>query len=174
MREDTSMENIAIEAVAAAIADQLPRGAFLCVEGDTPNVMTVGWGGLAYYWKKHVYVAPVRQQRHTYPLLKAARRFTISVPHPGAMAKELAQAGTLSGRDGDKFEAMSLKTRQAKTMPVPVVEGCAWYLECVVLAENAFDAAGTDASIVDYTYKAGDFHTLFYGDVVACYAGDAT
>lgn len=166
------MREVAIEKVAALVAPQLVKGIFLCVPGEAANVMTIGWGGLAYYWRRDVFVVPVRQQRHTYPLLEQAGVFTLSVPHAGAMQRELAQAGTLSGRDGNKFEAMGLKTQPGRTVDVPVVDGCALYLECRVMATNAFDEAHMDPSVVASAYPARDFHTLFYGEILASYAGE--
>jgi flavin reductase (DIM6/NTAB) family NADH-FMN oxidoreductase RutF len=157
---------------AGPIAAQLPTGAFFCVGGETPNVMTMAWGGLSFFWGKHVFVAPVRTQRATYPRLEKEMAFTLCVPHVGDMARELHLAGTLSGRDGDKFAAIGLKTRPAKTIDAPVIEGCAVCLECRVLARNAFTMEGTDLSIRDTVYKARDFLTLFFGEVLACY-GDA-
>lgn len=166
------MREVPIERVAALVTPQLPKGIFLSVGGDVPNVMTIGWGGLAYYWRKDVFVVPVRPQRHTHPLLQAAGAFVLSVPHTDTMQAELAGAGTLSGRDGDKFAAMGLKTQPGRETDAPAVAGCALYLECRVLAQNDFTAARTDPSITDYTYRAGDFHTLFYGEIIASYAGD--
>lgn len=166
------MHEVSMDKAGALVAEQLPKGVFLCVGGDTPNVMTIGWGGLAYYWRRHVFVAPVRQQRFTYPCLKKEMAFTVCIPHPGTMAQEVAQAGTLSGRDGDKFAAIGLKTGKAREVNAPVVEGCALYLECVVRAQNAFTLEQTDEAITQASYSAGDFHELFYGEIVACWAGE--
>lgn len=163
---------VQIGRIGALVAEQLPKGIFLCVGGDTPNVMTIGWGGLSYYWQRDVFVAPVRPQRHTHGIMEREMAFTVCVPSPGAMAREIAKAGVLSGRDGDKFSAIGLKTRMGRLVNAPIIEGCALYLECRVLAKNAFAKQGTDPSIVDYTYSAGDFHTLFYGEIVGAYAGD--
>lgn len=159
--------------MGALVAEQLPKGIFLCVGGDAPNVMTIGWGSLAYYWQRPVFVAPLRPQRHTYGILEREKAFTVCVPFPGAMAREIAQAGILSGRDGDKFRAIGLTTRKGRMIDAPVIEGCALYLECRVLAKNAFDRKDTDPSIVNYTYSAGDFHTLYYGEIVGAYAGES-
>lgn len=166
------MKEIAIDRVAALIASQLPKGVFLCVGGETPNVMTIGWGGLTYFWRRNVFIAPVREQRFTYPILSREMAFTVSVPHPGTMEEALAKAGSLSGRDGDKFAAIGLGTTPAGTVNAPIVEGCALYLECVVKAVNAFTQAETAPDITEGTYRAGDFHRLFYGEIVACYTGE--
>ena len=77
------MKQISIEQAAMRIAQALPGdGAFLCVGGKRPNTMTIGWGGLTYFWGKHVFLAPVRPQRFTHPLLEQEGEFTVCVPAP--------------------------------------------------------------------------------------------
>lgn len=163
------MENIAIERAAALIAAQLPKGVFLCVDGQPPNVMTIGWGGLGYFWARHVFIAPVRPQRHTYGLMEEADAFAVCVPRPGTFVREVAQAGSLSGRDANKFEAIGLQTGITRRVTAPVIEGCALYLECVIRAKNAFTMPDTDSAIVDTVYPCNDYHVLYYGEIVACY-----
>ena len=155
----------------AILAEQLPKGIFLCVGGKCENVMTIGWGGLSFYWGKNLFIAPIRPQRFTYPLLQKEMAFTLGVPAPDTMKEELKKAGTLSGRNGNKFEAIGLQTIRAKEVDAPVITGpdIALTLECRVLAQNDFTVAGTDPSILQYTYTAYDFHTMFYGEILACY-----
>jgi len=158
---------------AVLLEQQLPKGIFLCVGGEPRNVMTIGWGGLSFFWNRDVFIAAVRPQRFTYDILMRERAFTVCVPAPGGMLEQVRKAGVLSGRDGDKFSLLGLRTRPGRGVNAPVIEGCALTLECRVLATNAFTNEGTDPSIIEYTYQAGDFHTLFYSEIAACYAGDA-
>ncbi len=159
------------EAIASPLMAQLPIGAFLSVGGETPNTMTIGWGGLTFYWGKDVFVAPVRPQRFTHDILKKEMTFTVSVPAPGAMKDALRLAGTLSGRDRDKFKAAGIEALPGREVAAPIVAGCAFYLECRVLAVTAFDAPDTDDEIKRKMYPSGDFHTLFHGEIIACYPG---
>ena len=159
------------EAIASPLLAQLPKGIFLSVGGAAPNVMTVGWGGLSFYWGKDIFVAPIRPQRFTHAPLLQQKAFTLSVPAPESFAKELHLCGTLSGRDGDKFQAAGITPAAARAVDAPIVPGCAFYLECRVLATHAFTKEGTDPAIRQMTYTAGDFHTLFYGEIVASYWG---
>ena len=158
--------------IATALAEQLPRGIFLCVGGDTPNVMTIGWGGLSFYWGKNIFVAPIRPQRFTHDLLQKQKTFTLCVPFARTMSEALQKAGTLSGKDGNKFEAMGLQTLPAANINAPVLPGCAYVLECSVLSQNRFTRPDTDPSISAKMYPADDFHTLFYGEILACYTGE--
>lgn len=164
-------QSINPQKMGTLLAEQLPRGIFLCVGGETPNVMTIGWGGLSFYWRKNVFIAPIRPQRFTYPLLMKERAFTLCVPTPNTMKEELQKSGTLSGRDGNKFSAIGLTTAPASKVNAPVIVSpdIALTLECQVLATNTFSATETDPSIVQYTYDAGDFHTLFYGEILLCH-----
>lgn len=166
------MREVSMEKAAALIAEQLPTGAFLCVGGDTPNVMTIGWGGLTYYWKKHVFVAPVRRQRHTYAILEKQGCFTVCVPAPGTMLKAIGLAGSLSGRDVEKFSASGLTQKPGTVVDAPVVEGCALYLECITREAVDFSGEHMDPEIAAKHYPQADFHTLFHGEIVACYAED--
>ncbi len=167
--------SISHEAAAALIAAQLSNGgAFLCVGGETPNVMTIGWGGLTYFWQRDVMLAPVRPQRFTHDILRREKAFTVCVPAQGTMQDALRQAGTLTGRDGDKFRAIGVAPLAARTVSAPVIPGCALVLECRLLSENAFTREGTEKALADRVYPAGDYHTLFFGEITACYAGDET
>lgn len=157
--------------IAGMLAEQLPIGIFLCVGGETPNVMTIGWGGYSFYWGKDLFIAPVRPQRFTYPLLQKEMQFTLCVPAKGAMKEELRKAGTLTGRDGNKFDAIGLSTVRAKTVNAPVISDTdiALVLECRVLAKNAFAADAMESKIASGMYANGDFHTLFYGEILTFY-----
>lgn len=169
------MLEYSMEKAGALIAAQLPAGVFLCAgDGASANVMTIGWGGLTYFWRRHVFVAPIRPQRHTYPLVADGGVFTVCVPAQGTMQEAIAGAGTLSGRDGDKFKALGIQPARARQIDAPVVPGCALYLECVVRAQAPFTREGTDETIVQAAYPAGDYHNLFFGEIIACYEGDAT
>lgn len=168
------MRECSMDQVAALLATQLPSGVFLCAgDAASANVMTVGWGGLTYFWKRHVFVAPIRPQRHTHPLVAQGGVFTVCIPAPGTLREAVAKAGTLSGRDGDKFQAIGLAAGRARMVDAPIVPGCAVYLECAVRSQAPFTAEGTDAEITQFAYPGGDFHTLFFGEIVACYAEDA-
>lgn len=167
------MAEITLDTLAQRMTRQLPSGLFLCAGSDTPNVMTIGWGAIGYFWRKHVCIVPVRPQRHTYPLLQREGRFTVSIPAAGAFKEALLLAGTLSGRDGDKFARIGLKTAPGRAVNAPVVRGCAGYLECVVRAAFSMRAEELDAEIVGSAYPAGDFHTAFYGEIVSFYGGEA-
>ena len=160
-----------LHAVAELIERQLPKGIFLNVGGTTPNTMTIGWGGYSFYWGRPVFTAVVRPQRFTHPLLVQERAFTLSIPD-GDQIEALRKAGTLSGRDGNKFKAIGLETQPGRTVDAPIVLGCPWHVACRVLATTQMTLEHTDPRIASAHYPDKDFHTFFLGKIVDCYRLD--
>ena len=147
-------------------------GVFLTVGGKTPNTMTIGWASVGYFWNKPVFIAVVRPQRHSYELLKKAGEFTVSVPTRLPLKAELAYAGSRSGRDEDKFSGHGLTAAPAQQVSAPIVAECGVHFECKVRLVQDMTPEQMDPAIIDYTYSAGDFHTMFFGEIVACYSTD--
>jgi len=87
--------------------------------------------------------------RHSYALLKELPEFVVALPRYG-QAKEALDAGSFSGRDGDKWRVVGLTPFPSKVVRPPGVAECPVNLECRVVQEHA----------------AGD-HTWFVGEVVA-------
>lgn len=154
--------------ITPRILEQLPKGIFLNVGGEQPNTMTIGWGSVGTYWGKPIITVPIRPQRFTFGLLAAQKEFILSVPN-GNMTRELVKAGTLSGRDGDKFERIGLTTRRGGLVDAPIITDAKWQVECKVLSETAMTREKTDDAVSAAMYAAGDYHVLFMAEVVACY-----
>ncbi|GHU67392.1 hypothetical protein FACS1894184_07150 [Clostridia bacterium] len=165
----TDGEKKLIVELAPIIQRELPKGLFLCVGGDTPNTMTIGWGSIGIFWGKPVFTVPVRQQRFTYQLIQKARSFIIGVPDAGELLQQRMQAGTWSGRDGDKFKRLGFETVKGRVIDAPAITACKWQIECAVKSTIDLTEGNTSADVVSSMYPARDFHTLFMGEVVACY-----
>ena len=156
-----------LEAMAPAI-EQLSRGGgFLTVPGD--NAMTIGWGAIGYYWKRPVFVAAVRPSRYTYGLIERAGCFGVSVPAVGGMKDALSLAGSLSGRDGDKFSRCGLVRAAGRFIPCPMVERCQIYFECQVRLKQDMVLEGMDSQVQQSAYAQGDLHRLYFGEILGCY-----
>lgn len=147
-------------------------GVFLNVGGEAPNTMTIGWGSIGCIWNRPVFMVLVRPQRHTYDLLRAAGEFTVSVPTKNPLKRELAFAGTQSGRDFDKFTGHGISAAPAQLVSAPIVRECGLHFECRTLLTQAMTPDRMDPSIIQYTYRAGDFHTMFFGEILRCYSTD--
>lgn len=147
-------------------------GVFLSVGGEKNNTMTLGWASIGYMWKRPVFIALVRPQRHTYELLKAAEEFTVSVPTKALLKKELAFAGTKSGRDLDKFDGHGLTAAPAQAVNAPVISECGLHFECKTLLMQPITPDHMDPELTNGIYPAGDFHIIFFGEILRCYSTD--
>lgn len=142
---------------------QLIKGAFI-TSGDEPcNVMTIGWGFIGYMWRKPVFIAPVRQSRFTKTFIDKTSEFAISVPRDGDKREELKLCGAKSGRDVDKIAL--LNTRKAAKISTKLINDCANYYECKVLAVVPLDIDMLDKSVRG-NYADGDMHVLYIGEIL--------
>jgi flavin reductase (DIM6/NTAB) family NADH-FMN oxidoreductase RutF len=160
------------DVIAQATEKMSHGGIFLSVAGDTPNVMTIGWGAIGFYWTKPVFTAVVRPQRHTYPLLQKAGEFTVSVPTVHPLKQQLAFAGSASGRDINKFEGHGLTAAPAIHVAAPIVAECGLHFEVKVLLTQPMTGDNMDEWVLDRAYPGRDFHTMFFGEILACYSTD--
>lgn len=147
-------------------------GVFLTVGGKTPNTMTIGWGSVGCVWSRPVFMVLVRPQRHSFEMLKAAGEFTVSVPTKNPLKRELAFAGTQSGRDFNKFVGHGITAAPAQVVGAPIVRECGIHFECKTLLTQDMTPDRMDPSIIDFTYRAADFHTMFFGEILRCYTTD--
>lgn len=159
-----------LDAMAPATEKMSHGGVFLSVPGD--NVMTIGWGSIGYYWGKPVFVAPVRPSRYTYGLIERADCFAVSVPLTDGLKRQLALAGSLSGRDGDKFARCGLTRQQGRFIDCPLVKECDLYFECVVRLRQDMTVERMDAQVLKGAYPSGDLHRMVFGEIVGCYRRD--
>lgn len=167
------MREICLSEAAGLAADALSRGkVFLSVPGETPNVMTIGWGSVGWIWKKPVFMVVVRPQRHTYELLQRAGEFTVSIPTKADLSAQLAYAGTASGRDENKFSGHGLTAAPAQKVRAPIVSECGLHFECKTLLTQDMTEDQMAREIADRCYPQKDFHTMFFGEIVACYTTD--
>ncbi|MBE5773114.1 MAG: flavin reductase family protein [Clostridiales bacterium] len=147
-------------------------GIFLTVKGETPNTMTIGWATIGHIWNRPVFMVLVRPQRHTYEMLKKAGEFTVSVPTKNPLLKELAFAGTKSGRDLNKFDGHGITAAKGQTIETPVIEECGLHFECKVVLTQDMTGERMDTALMDRCYPERDFHTMFFGEIVDCYTTD--
>jgi len=158
-----------LDTIAFATERMSTTGVFLNVAGAKPNTMNVGWGSFGILWSKPCITLVVRPQRFTYQMLIDAQEFSVSVPYE-PMAEELMFAGTASGRDVDKFQGHGLTAAPARLVSAPIIRECALHYECKVKLMQNMTPDRLDPEIARVNYPARDFHTLFFGEVLACYA----
>lgn len=146
------------------------QGAFLTVKGgDKVNTMTISWGSIGFMWQKPVFMALVRKSRYTYELIEQSDSFTVSVPFGTDLKNALMVCGTKSGRDIDKQSAANIAFIPSQQVDSPVVDGCNQYYECKIVYKQAMDKSQLVPEIQKTMYGDEDYHTLYYGEIVACY-----
>jgi flavin reductase (DIM6/NTAB) family NADH-FMN oxidoreductase RutF len=113
-----------------------------------PNLATIAWISSVSADPPLISIA-VGKTRYTHECLIYTKEFVVNLPTMDLL-KEVQLAGTLSGRDVDKFEKIGLTPAESLAVKVPCVKECTAHLECRVVG----------------TKEAGD-HTIFIGKVVA-------
>lgn len=147
-------------------------GVFLSVGGRTPNTMTIGWAFFGPAWRKRLFIALVRPQRHTFEMLEGAEDFTVSIPTLRPLKEELAFAGSRSGREFDKFQGHGLTAAPARLVQAPIVAECGVHLECRIVNKQMLLGKDMDPEVQKRCYPMEDYHMLYFGEVVACYTTD--
>lgn len=162
------MKDIDFMAVYEGVLKQIKEGAFLTVKaGKQLNTMTIGWATIGFAWRKPIMMVMVRNSRHTFSLIEKAADFTVSVP-TGEMKKEIAFCGTKSGRDVDKLKECGLKSAPSRKVVSPIIQIPGIHFECRIVYKNAIDPARLSREY-DPIYPEMDYHTLYFGEIQACY-----
>ena len=161
---------------AGHILSHVGKGILVTAKADGPaNPMTIGWGTLGVEWSKPIFTVFVRQSRHTKALLDQNGEFTINVPLEGADVKKiLGVCGSKSGRDMDKVAELGLHLEEAERITAPGIRELPLTLECKVIYQQDQDLSLLEPGIRQRSYPMGtaeenNFHTAYYGEVVAAY-----
>lgn len=173
------MGKIDVWEYAPQILENVGKGVLMttCADGEV-DTMTIGWGMLGIQWYKPIFIAYVRQSRHTKTLLDKNPEFTISVPVGACDKKILSVCGTLSGRDVDKIQQLGLTTVPGQTVTVPAIAQLPLTLECKVIYKQDQDLSALNPPEREHFYKTGtpnegDYHTAYYGEITAAYILEA-
>lgn len=149
----------------------ISKGAFLTTKhADKTNTMTIGWGTIGYIWKMPILMVMVRHSRFTHQLIESSNEFTVSIPAPN-MNSALGLCGTKSGRDLDKIAAAGLTLQDGRQVSVPVIGNCSQHYECRVVYKQDMTENDLAAQIKPAFYSAGDYHTLYFAEIVTTYPG---
>ena len=153
-----------------ALADP---GCLLVSQGRSgkPNAMTIGWATFGIIWSKPICVVLVRPSRYTWKLLEESEGFTVNVPPP-SLAKAALFCGTKSGRDTDKFAEMHFTAIPSQHVGAPLIGECVIHYECRIVHRNHVDPGTLAADVARECYPKGDFHTLYYGQILGVTADE--
>ena len=130
-----------------------------------PNVMTIGWGNVGILWGRPVFTVYVRPSRFTFGCIEASDEFVVSVPTE-QMRDVCMEAGSLSGRDVDKFARLGLTALEAAKVGAPLIGECVRHYECrVIHCNDVVDAEIDPAARADF-YPEGNLHRIYYGQIL--------
>jgi flavin reductase (DIM6/NTAB) family NADH-FMN oxidoreductase RutF len=99
--------------------------------GHSRNVMAAAWTMPLDFDPPKVAVV-IDANSHTRGLVEASGEFALNIPCR-AIVEQVLKAGSVSGRDVDKFAFAGLSTFPAQVVTVPLLEACVAWLECRVL-----------------------------------------
>ncbi len=131
------------------------------------NTMTASWGALGELWNKDVCFIFIRPQRYTKEFVEREEYFTLSF-FGEEYKKALTFCGRYSGRDYDKAKETGLT-------PMPVdgsisFEESETVIVCKKIAQQDIDPKGfIDKDIDSKNYPTKDYHTMYIGEIIACY-----
>jgi flavin reductase (DIM6/NTAB) family NADH-FMN oxidoreductase RutF len=166
------MRDVDYMSVAEESMNKIRAGAFLTVKsGKAMNTMTIGWATFGVIWRKPVLMVAVRSSRHTFGIIEAAKDFTVSIP-AGDMHEEIAFCGSNSGRNADKFKKCNLERVDGRKVATPVIKIPGRHYECKIIYKSAMDPAHFDKGLDASLYPEKDYHTLYFGEILACYETD--
>lgn len=163
------MKNLDYMNIADEVVRRIKRGAFLTVKaGDQLNVMTIGWVSFGFMWQKPIMMVMVRSSRHTFGIMEKAADFTVTLPLSD-MRNELEYCGSSSGRNVDKFEESNLEIDKGQKVVSPIIKAHAYHFECKIVYKSAMNPAFLAKELDTSLYPQKDYHTLYFGEIVACY-----
>ena len=157
------------------ICKALSKGILITTKnGDFINAMTIGWGHVGIEWGKSIFVAYVRESRHTKTMLENHGEFTINIPVGNVDSNILAVCGRKSGRDMDKIKELGLHLVESDVVSVPGIEELPLTLECKVIYKQKQDLSVIPEDIIKRYYPADDtgfqdYHYAYYGEIVNAY-----
>ena len=133
------------------------------------NAMTIGWGTIGVIWGLPIFTVLVRPSRYTYQFIENSDEFTVNVPTP-AMKDFVLFCGTKSGRDHDKFAEFGFMVTPGQRVNTVTIDACPLVYECRVVQKNDVDPATFTPSIDSRFYPGGDYHRVYYGEILGTFA----
>jgi len=152
----------------AQTAESLASGGILLTSQKAkgkPNSMAIGWGTIGSIWSRPVFIVLVRPSRYTFGLIESSGEFTVNVP-PDELKDTVMYCGSVSGRDHDKFAEKNLTPLPGKAVACPIIKECVINYECKVIHSNDLVNANLDPEIVAAAYPKGDFHRVYFGQIL--------
>ena len=108
----------------------VPPAMVSCGTPDAPNIITIAWTGIVNSNPPMTYIS-VRPERYSHHIISESGEFAVNLT-----TRELVRAadfcGVRSGRDINKFEALSLTPLPSSTISAPIIAESPLSFECRV------------------------------------------
>ena len=146
----------------------IEQGLFVSCGHNPPNLMSTHWGSIGYFWNRWIFVLPVRNNKLSHDIIEKTGEFCVSVPY-NDLRSAIMRIDIVSGRTNDKFTELHLHPVSAQKVKGFVVGDCGLHIECKVIYTD--NVANNDLSpdIRQELYSTKDYHTLYFGEIVAVY-----
>ncbi len=158
--------------IAEEVIQQIKsKGALLLAKSKNDekiNVMTIGWASIGYMWSKPIMTVLVRKSRFTHHIIEKATSFTVSIPTDD-LKEALNFCGTKSGRDFDKFKECKLSVIPAQKVNTPIIKISGFHYECKIVYKSKMNPDFLCKEYKENVYADNDYHTFYFGEIVACY-----
>jgi flavin reductase (DIM6/NTAB) family NADH-FMN oxidoreductase RutF len=138
---------------------------------EKPNVMTFSWQTPVNSADPCLIVLAISHVRYSYDLIKQNNELVINIPGEDLL-EQTHFAGTVTGRDIDKFRESGLTAVPAKVVSPPLIEECAAHLECRVVETFKMQShdllvcevlrAVAETDFFDGKWIPEKFHTIHY------------
>lgn len=129
------------------------------------NSMTISWGSMGIMWGRPFVQVVVRPTRYTLEFIESNPDFTICA-FPDKYRKALSLLGSRSGRDGDKIKESNLTPGRSTLVSSPSFLEANLVIECKKIYTDVFKPQGFNDASIDDNYRLGDYHRVFYGEVL--------
>ena len=165
---------------AGQICHALKKGVLMTTKNDDfVNSMVIGWGHIGIEWGRPIFVAYVRESRHTKTMVENHGEFTVNIPVGDVDSNIIKICGSKSGRDLDKVQELGLHLVDSNVVSVPGIKELPLTLECKVIYKQKQDLSAIPAELLEKYYpqdvsdpdqgRNRDRHVAFYGEIVDSY-----
>jgi flavin reductase (DIM6/NTAB) family NADH-FMN oxidoreductase RutF len=158
----------AVERTLERLNENTGGDGLLLIAGENGNPMAIGWANIGVIWGLPILTVLVRPSRYTFELIENSGEFSVNVLGP-LYAEQILHCGTHSGRDEDKVSACGFALEQGKEIAIPHLREAEIVYECRTVHKNNVINAALDASIVKHHYPQGDYHSVYYGEILGVY-----
>jgi flavin reductase (DIM6/NTAB) family NADH-FMN oxidoreductase RutF len=132
------------------------------------NAMAIGWFNFGVVWERPCCIVYVRPSRYSYTCIEHSQEFTVNLGDE-SITRAVQICGTMSGRGSDKLTAAGLTWSKGRLVSAPIINECILHYECKVMYYTDVSAPSLSKSVISACYPSGDFHRIYFGEIVASY-----